>query len=130
MSNFSSYNFKLNGAQHLKNNANTLALALNVTKLDNYATATSKVIASAALSGADIALTASGDDLSIVTNGKAIDPSGIGAVTDDLVVLLLDSTNSEVIICQDATDRIITNDAGDTVQIPALQMFVRELSAV
>ena len=128
--NFSSYNFKLNGAQHVKDNANIIALALNVIKSDNYATATSKIIAQTAMSGADVALAASGEDLSITINGKSIDPTATGAANDDLVVLILDSVGSEVVLCLDATDRIVTNDAGDTVSIPTLQTFVRELSAV
>jgi len=128
--NFSSYNFKLNGAQHVKDNANIIALALNVLKADNYATASGKIIASAAMTGADVSLAASGEDLQITINGKSIDPTTTGLVTDDLVVLILDSVGSEVILCQDATDRIITNEAGDTVTIPTLQAFVRELSAV
>jgi len=128
--NFSSYNFKLNGAQHVKDNANTIALALNVIKADNYVTATGKIIASAAMTGADVALAANGNDLEITINGKSIDPTATGLATDDLVVLILDSVNSEVVLCLDATDRIVTNDAGDTVTIPTLQTFVRELSVV
>jgi len=128
--NFSSYNFKLNGAQHLKTNATTLALALNVLKADSYAQASGKVIASAAMTGADVTLAPSGDDLEITVNGKSIDPTATGSVSDDLVVLILDSVNSEVIICQDATDRAVTNEEGDMVTIPALQTFVRELSQV
>lgn len=128
--NFSSYNFKLNGAQHLKDNADTLALALNVTSADSYSEATAKVIGSSAMTGSDVALAANGNDLQITINGKSIDPSNTGADTDDLVVLALDSANSEVILCLDATDRVITNEDGDTVAIPASQTYIRELSAV
>ena len=128
MANFSSFNFKLNGAQHVKDNATSLALALNVVSTDTYAEANAKVIASIAMTGADVVLSANGSDLEVAINGKAIDPTGTGLATDDLVVLVRSAT--EVILCLDATDRIITNESGDTVTIPALQTFVRELSAV
>jgi len=128
--NFSSDNYKLNGPQHLKDNGKLLALALNVLKADTYAQASAKIIASAAMTGADVALVAEGNDLKVTVNGKSIDPSATGAAIDDLVVLVLDNVGDEVIICQDATDRIITNDAGDTVTIPAIVTYVRELSAV
>lgn len=130
MANFSSYNFKLKGPQHLKDNGNLIALALNVVKTDTYAQASAKVIASAAMTSSDVALAAEGDDLKMTINGKSIDPSATGDITDDLVTLVLDSANDEVIFCQDATDRIVTNDAGDTVAIPALITFIREATAV
>lgn len=126
--NFSHYNFKLNGAQYVKDNATVIALALNVLKTDNYAAVTAKVIASAAMTGSDVTLSANGEDLQIAINGKSIDPTGTGLGTDDLVVLIRSAT--EDILCLDATDRIITNEAGDTVTIPALITHVRELSAV
>ncbi len=130
MANFSSYNFKLNGAQHVKDNGKLLALAVNVTSADSYAAASAKIIASEAMTGADVTLAASGDDLQITVNGKSIDPTATAAGGDDLVVLVVDNVNDEVILCQDATDRVVTNDAGDMVTIPALITHVRELSAV
>jgi len=130
MANFSSYNFKLNGAQHLKNNGNLLALAKNVLKADTYAVASGKIIASAVMTSADVTLAADVNDLKITVNGKSIDPTSTALITDDLVLLILDTITSEVIICQDATDRIVTNEVGDTVTIPALVAHVRELSAV
>lgn len=130
MANFSSYNFKKNGAQHLKDNGKLLALAIDVLKADTYAQASAKIIASAAMTSGDVALTADVNDLKITVNGKSIDPSSTAAANDDLVVLVLDDVNEEVILCQDATDRIITNEEGDTVTIPALVTFIRETTAV
>lgn len=130
MANFSSYNFKLKGAQHVKDNGKLLALAVNVAKEDSYAVATSKIIASAAMTGADVTLATDVNDLKITVNGKSIDPVATAAGGDDLVVLVVDDVNDEVILCQDATDRAITNEAGDMVTIPALIAHVRELSAV
>lgn len=128
--NFSSYNFKLKGAQHLKDNGKLLALAINVVKADTYAQASAKIIASAAMTSSDVALAAEANDLKITVNGKSIDPTATAAANDDLVLLVLDDVNNEVILCQDATDRIITNEAGDMTTIPALITFIREASAV
>ncbi|MDO6489284.1 hypothetical protein Q4503_16435 [Colwellia sp. 6_MG-2023] len=130
MANFSSFNFKKNGAQHLKDNGKLLALAIDVVKADTYAQASAKVIASAAMTSGDVALTEDNDDLKITVNGKSIDPSSTAAANNDLVVLVLDDVNEEVIICNDATDRVITNEDGDTVTIPAIVTFMRELAAV
>lgn len=128
--NFSSYNFKLNGAKHLKDNGKLLALAKDVLKADTYVQATAKVIASAVMSSSDVILAPEGNDLKIIVNGKSIDPTATAAANEDLVVLVLDNVNNEVILCQDAADRVITNDDGDTVVIPAIVAFNRELSAV
>lgn len=128
--NFSSYNFKLKGAQHLKDNGKLLALAINVTKADTYAQASAKIIASAAMTGADVILAPEGEDLKITVNGKSIDPTATAAANDDLVLLVLDDVNEEVIVCQDVIDRIVTNSDGDMVTIPLLINFIRETSAV
>ena len=130
MANFSSFNFKKNGAQHLKDNGKLLALAIDVVKADTYAQASAKIIASAAMTSGDVALTEDNDDLKITVNGKSIDPSSTAAANEDLVVLVIDDVNEEVIICNDATDRVITNEEGDTVTIPALITFIRETTAV
>jgi hypothetical protein len=130
MANFSSLNFKKKGAEHLKNNGTLLALAIDVAKTDTYAQASAKIIASAAMTSSDVALTEDGDDLKITVNGKSIDPSSTAAANEDLVVLVIDDVNEEVIICNDATDRVITNEDGDTVTIPAIVTFIRETTAV
>ena len=130
MANFSSYNFKKNGAQHLKDNSTLFALAVGVLKTDTYAQAVAKVKASAVMTGADVTLAANGNDLEITINGKSIDPTGTAAANEDLVVLCLDDVNDEVILCQDAADRIITNENGDMVTIPALITHIRELTQV
>lgn len=128
--NFSSYNFKLKGAQHLKDKGKLLALAKDVVKADTYAQATAKIIASAAMTSSDVILAPEGNDLKIIVNGKSIDPTAAAAANEDLVVLVLDDANDEVILCQDAADRVITNEDGDTIVIPAIVTFNRELSAV
>ena len=128
--NFSHYKVKQYGAQYIKDNADKIALATDVLKADTHTQASAKIIASAAMTGADVALAASGDDLQITINGKSIDPTDVAADTADLVVLVLNDAGTEVLLCLDATDRVITNETGDTVTIPTLQAFVRELSAV
>lgn len=128
--NFSSYNYKLKGPQHLKDNGKLLALAKGVVKADTYAQATAKIIAEAAMTAPDVVLAPEDNDLKVTVNGKSIDPTATAAANEDLVVLVLDNANNEVIICQDAADRVITNEDGDTVAIPAIVTFVRELSAV
>lgn len=125
---FSSYNFKLNGAQHVKDNGKLLALAKNPLKADTYAATIAKVIASAAMTGADVALAPVGEELQITVNGKSIDPIATALIGDDLAVLIIDDVNEEIIICQDATDRIVTNEAGDMVTIPALITNLPELT--
>ncbi len=89
MANFSSYNFKLNGAQHLKDNGNVIAAALDVTKADGYAAAFAKVIAQAPMTGADVALTPSGDDLLITVNGSLSTQSTPGQLTKTLLFCYL-----------------------------------------
>ena len=128
--NFSSYNYKLKGAQHLKDNGKLLALAKDVVKADTYPQTIAKIIASAAMTGTDVVLAPEGDDLKVTVNGKSIDPTATAAADEDLVVLVLDDINDEVILCQDAADRVITNEDGDMVAIPAIVTFNRELSAV
>lgn len=126
---FSSYNFKLHGAQHVKDNGKLLALAINPLKADTYAATIAKVIASAAMTGADVALAANGENLQITVNGKSIDPVATALISDDLAVLIIDDINEEIILCQDATDRVVTNETGDTVTIPALITNILEATA-
>lgn len=125
---FSSYNFKLHGAQHVKDNGKLLALAKNPLKADTYAATIAKVIASAAMTGADVALAPVGEELQITVNGKSIDPIDTALIGDDLAVLVIDDVNEEVILCQDATDRIVANEDGDMVAIPALITNLPELT--
>lgn len=130
MANYSSYNFKLNGAQHVKDNGKLLALAKNPLKAETYAATIAKVIASAAMTGADVTLSANVEDLQITVNGKSINPTNTALISDDLAVLVIDNVNEEIILCQNATDRVVTNDDGDTVAIPALVTYIRESTAV
>jgi len=129
--NFSNQNFKRYGPDHAAQNADTIALVVNPVKADNYATFSAKIIAQATLVSGDWNFTASGQDLQVTVNGKSgIDPSGTADATDDIAVAIFDSVGQEVFLVQDATDRDITNGTGDTLNIPALQFFVREVTPV
>lgn len=129
--NFSSQNFKRYGPDHAAVNADSIALVKNPVKADPYATFATKVIASTTLGVGDWSFAASGEDLQVTINGKSgLDPSGTALATDDIAIAIYDSVGQEVFLVQDATDRDITNEAGDTVDIPALVFFVREVTAV
>lgn len=120
---------KQNGYQYLKDNVAIAHLCKNPSTADNLATIQSKSIASAPVSSADVSFAASGNDLQVTINGKSgIDPSDTAALADDIQVVYCSAT--EVLVSVDANDRDLTNDTGDTVDIPAAQIFVRELSAV
>lgn len=132
MSNFTHAEYKEFGPNILKTApANRVALVKNLAKADNYATFLTKVIADAALNAAtDVTFAASGQDLQVTVAAKTgIDPSGTALLTDDLSVAVYNTTTEKVYVCQDATNRVITNETGDTVDIPALVAFVREYSA-
>lgn len=127
---FSSFNFKKDGPQHLKDNIDIVLVCKGLLKSDTYAQALAKAIASTAMAGTDVSITASGDDCLTTINAKSgIDPSGTATAGEDLVVAYCDSS-SEVILAVDATDRIITNETGDTIDIPGAQHFSRETTAV
>lgn len=129
--NFSSQNFKRYGPDHAATNADSIALVVNPLKADNYATFSGKIIAQTSLAGGDWNFAASGDDLQVTVNGKSgIDPTGTAADTDDIAVAIFDSVGEEVFLVQDATDRNITNETGDTLDIPALVFYIREVTAV
>lgn len=126
---YSSSNFKRNGAQFLVDNITQALVVIGTTKGDSFAAHQAASIAVSPMAGADVALTDSGDDLLISVNGKTgIDPSGTAADTDDVGIALCSAT--EVILVVDANDRTLTNADGDTIDIPALQHFIRESTSI
>jgi len=131
MANFSNQDFKRYGPDRAAQTADTIALVKNPVKGEAFATLQGKVIAQSPLSSADWNFTASGNDLQVTVNGKSgIDPSGTAASTDDIAVAIYDSVSQTVFLVQDATDRNITNETGDTLNIPALVFYVREVTPV
>lgn len=131
MANFSDQDFKRYGPDRAAKNADTIALVVNPVKTDTFAAFQAKIIAQATLSEVDWNFAVSGNDLQVTINGKSnIDPSGTAASTDDIAVAIFDSVGQVVYLVQDATDRDITNQTGDTLNIPALVCYVREVTPV
>jgi hypothetical protein len=132
MANFTHAEYKEFGPNILKTApANRIALVKNPVKADSYATFLTKVIADAAVNAVtDVTFAASGQDLQVTVAGKTgLDPAGTALVGDDLSIAVYNTTTQKVYVCQDATNRAISNETGDTVDIPALVAFVREYSA-
>lgn len=128
---FSSTEYKQNGPNILKTDADFIGLIKNPSKADSYATMLTKLIATAPIVAADVTFAASGNDLQVTVAGKSgIDPSDTAALADDLSVVVYSSATQKVHICQDAVNRDITNGTGDTVNIPNLVAFIREYSVV
>ena len=126
---FTKATIKQNGYQYLKDNVTIAYLCKNPLAADNLATIQSKSIANAAIAGTDVSFSPSGSDLLITINGKSgIDPSGTALATDDIQVVYCSAT--EVLASIDANDRDLTNEEGDTVDIPAAQVYVRDLTPV
>ena len=129
MARYSSDAFKINGPQHLKDNVTTVGLIKNPVKADNYAAHLAKVIASTAFASSDVtlAIQGNGDLMATMAAKSAVDPSGTALISDDMSVIYY--SGSEVILCMEITDKAVTNDAGDTVNIPATVHYNREHSA-
>ena len=125
---YTSQAVKRNGPQYLKDNVTTAYLCIAPAKGDNIAAIQGKAIAQVALPGTDVTLTDSGNDLLVNINGKSgIDPSGTATSGQDIGVVYCSAT--ENLLCIDATDRDLTNETGDTIDIPAAQYTVPELVA-
>lgn len=125
---FSSSNIKQHGWQYLKDNITTAYVCVAPAKGDSLATIQGKAIAQTAMAGTDVSFSASGNDLVVTINGKSgIDPSGTATSGQDIAVVYCSGT--EVLACVDATDRDLTNETGDTLDIPAGQITVSELAA-
>lgn len=131
MANYTSLDYKKFGPNIMvTDGADTLALVINPVKSDSFAVFSSKIIASAPLTSESFAFTAVGEDLrTTVTGASGITPSGTALLTDDLCVAVFSSVSQKVHVVQDATNRIITAQPGDTVDIPNLVSFIREATA-
>ncbi len=130
MATFSSTNSKRHGPQHSKDNATAIVLSKNPAKADDWATYQSKIVAKAPITGSDIAITEDGDDLKVTVNGKAdIDQTAAAAADDDICMLIVDEIAEEVKYCLDANDKVITNEEGDTIDLPTLVFRIREFAS-
>lgn len=131
MAAFTSIEFKQNGPQILKTDANKIALVKNVAKSDSYATTIGKIVAVTDFAAADVTFAASGNDLRCTFAAKSgIAVSAAAADTDDLSVIVYSTVTSKVHLCQNATDRVITGNPGDKTDIPSFTYDVKEPTAV
>lgn len=115
------------GYDYLKTNVTQGFLCIAPAADDTLATIQGKAIATAAYSGSDVAFSVDANkDFVIDINPKSIAPTGVADALDDIAMVYCSGT--EVLVSIDAVDRIITNNEGDTVQIPAARMYSRQLS--
>lgn len=128
---FTSTEWKRYGPEQAAQNCDQVAVVKGLLKADNWATLQSKIIASASISSADWNFAASGDDLQVTINGKSnVDPSDTSALADDIALAYIDTVNQIAYLITDLTDRDITNDAGDLINIPANIVYIREMTTV
>lgn len=123
MSQFASDAVLTNGPQYLKDNVTIAYVCKAPAKADSLAVIQGKSIADVAVAGADVTIADSGDNITMTVNAKSgIDPSGTATAGEDIAVVYCSGT--EVLGCIDATDRILTNETGDTIDIPAGQVTI------
>lgn len=126
---FTHSDVKRYGPQRAADEANRLALVKGPVKGEAYAAFTAKIIAEVALVAGDFSFTASGEDLIFTVAGEnGLDPSQTAAAGDDLTLCLYSTVTQKVYICQDAQNRVITNETGDTVNIPNMSYTIKELA--
>lgn len=131
MANYSHLDYKQYGPNILATATTHLALVKNPVKTDTFAQFQAKIIASIAIDATDVSFAAAGQDLQVTIAAQSgIDPVGTAVLADDLSVAAYSTVTEKVYIVQDAENREITNGTGDTVNIPALVAFIREVTAV
>jgi hypothetical protein len=118
MTQFASNVVLTNGPQYLKDNVTIGYVCIAPAKSDTLSEIVAKSIASVAFGAGDITIADSGDNITMTTNGKSgIDPSGTATAGQDIALVF--ASASEVLGAIDATDRILTNETGDTIDIPS-----------
>ncbi|WP_143872504.1 hypothetical protein [Catenovulum sediminis] len=131
MAHYTHSKVKRNGYQYIKDNGDLVVILKGPLKADNWATTQSKILAQSAIATGDMFLTDVGDDLQFTSNPKSgVDPDLSAVNTDDIAAAILDTVNQEVLIVQDIVDKDILNADGDTITIPGLSVFSRELSLI
>ena len=127
MAQFASDAVLTSGPQYLKDNVTIAYVCAAPAKADSLATIQGKAIASVAVAGTDVTIADSGDNITMTVNAKSgIDPTGTATAGQDIAVVYC--SGSEVLGCIDATDRILTNETGDTIDIPAGQVTINNWS--
>jgi hypothetical protein len=96
-------------------------------KSDSLSEIQAKSFASVAFSSSDINIAPSGEDLLVTTNAKSgLDPDDVSDINEDIAIVFCSSTQNLAAI--DATDRVITNENGDAVDVPAGQVTINDWS--
>ena len=127
MTQFASDAVLTNGPQYFKNNVTICYVCKAPAKADSLAVIQGKSIADVAVVSADVTIADSGDNITMTVNAKSgIDPSGTATAGEDIAVVYCSGT--EVLGCIDATDRILTNETDDTIDIPAGQVTINNWS--
>ena len=127
MAQFASNVVLTNGPQYLKDNVTIAFVCKAPAKSDTRAQIVSKSFASVAVANADIGIAVNGVNVVMTTNAKSgLDPSDTATAGEDIAIVFCSGT--EVLACIDATDRIITNETGDTIDIPAGQVTINNWS--
>jgi len=127
MTQFASNAVLTNGPQYLKDNVSIAHVCKAPAKSDTLSQIQGKSFASIAVASADIGIAVVGVNVVMTTNAKSgLDPSATATAGEDIAIVFCSGT--EVLGCIDATDRIITNETGDTIDIPAGQVTINNWS--
>jgi len=123
-------------ANYVKNNVTRAYLCKGPLMEDSVAQIQAKAIGEVAFASSDVNISVVGDNVRMVFNGKqGIDPTdtatdggdGDGPLGDDIAVVYCSAT--ENLYCIDAADRDITNETGDTLDLPPGQVDITPLVA-
>ena len=124
---FSTNNSKIAYADYILNNADRALICIAPEKTDNEATIDGKTIAETTVVSGDFFKTFEGANLRLTSNAKSgVDNTAPALVTDDIYLVLVKDSPFEMLLCQDATDRIIPDETGDTITIPGCNHLIQE----
>jgi len=127
MAQFAGNQVLINGPQFLKDNVTIAYVCKAPTKSDTLAQIIAKSYASVAVVNADIGINIVGVNVVMTTPAKSgLDPSGTATAGEDTAIVFC--SNTLVLGCIDATDRIITNETGDRISIPVGQVTINNWS--
>jgi hypothetical protein len=127
MAQFAGNQVLINGPQFLKDNVTIAYVCKAPAKSDTLAQIIAKSFASVAVVNADIGIVTSGVNIVMSTPAKSgLDPSATATTGEDIAIVFCSATL--VLGCIDATDRLITNETGDRINIPAGQVTIQNWS--
>lgn len=127
---YSSPDVRRRGAQYAADNCDAVALVVNPPSDGGWAATSAAIIAQAPITSADWSFSDTGALLTVTVAQKlGVDPSGTAAAGDDLTAALVDTVGGVVHYMVDAADRVVTNEPGDTIDIPSVVLNVPRLAA-